>query len=374
MTLRDYTSMKEYKYIIIGAGICGCATAYELSKYSKDILLVDKNSDVATGASGAAGAFLSPLLGKPNSFKDLVTKSLKYATEFYKESFKEFIENCGTLRIPKDEKDKEKFDSYKPYMDFEYKEQDGGCYFDIGSVVKSYDICKKMIEGIETQFSYEAKGIYFNDKKWIINNEICCENLILATGHENELLDENYLQIRAVWGRRIDITSTTNTSINYHKACSVSKSYVDENGLSYLSIGATHHREKTGVEKIEENHQNLLQKANDIVNLENVKIVKDYVGARSCSVDYFPMIGSIIDGKKTLQEFPYLIHGTHVEEKRFIRYNNIFIINGVGGRGFVLAPFLAKQLVKHILYGDKITKDLTTDRLFKRSVKKREFE
>ena len=44
---------------------------------------IDKNEDVAFGASGAAGAFLSPLLGKPNKFKDLVTNALKFSMTYY---------------------------------------------------------------------------------------------------------------------------------------------------------------------------------------------------------------------------------------------------------------------------------------------------
>ncbi len=74
---------KKFDYVVIGAGIAGCSLAYFLSKYSKSILLIDRNSQVAFGASGAAGAFLSPLLGKPNDFKDLVTKSLIFSTNFF---------------------------------------------------------------------------------------------------------------------------------------------------------------------------------------------------------------------------------------------------------------------------------------------------
>ena len=75
---------KEFDYIIIGAGIAGCCIAHFLSKYSKSILLIDKNEKVAFGASGAAGAFLSPLLGKPNDFKDLIKEALIFSTQFYK--------------------------------------------------------------------------------------------------------------------------------------------------------------------------------------------------------------------------------------------------------------------------------------------------
>ena len=75
--------MKEFENVIIGAGIAGCSIAHFLKKYSNSILLIDKNEDVAFGASGAAGAFLSPLLGKSNPFKELVTKALIFFFFFY---------------------------------------------------------------------------------------------------------------------------------------------------------------------------------------------------------------------------------------------------------------------------------------------------
>ena len=112
---------QEFDYVIVGAGIAGCSLAHFLSKYSKSVLLIDKNEDVAFGASGAAGAFLSPLLGKPNKFKDLVTNALKFSMTYYKKYFSEDLINCGTCRIPKNSEDEEKFQSYIPYMDFEYK-------------------------------------------------------------------------------------------------------------------------------------------------------------------------------------------------------------------------------------------------------------
>ena len=52
---------QEFDYVIVGSGIAGCSLAHFLSKYSKSVLLIDKNEDVAFGASGAAEAFLSPL-------------------------------------------------------------------------------------------------------------------------------------------------------------------------------------------------------------------------------------------------------------------------------------------------------------------------
>lgn len=361
--------MNNYDYIIVGAGICGCSVAYELSQYNKNILLVDRCSDVAQGASGAAGAFLSPLLGKPNLFKDLVTTSLKYSTQFYQKNFQTEIDTCGTTRIPKNSSEEEKFQSYIPYMDFDFTKDKDGYFFEIGSVVDSFALCKNMTKNVQTKFNYEVENLEYQDDFWIINDELKAKNIILTTGYEINLIDEFYINIRAVWGRRIDIETSTKVPYNYHKACSVSKSFVNKDNY-LVSIGATHHREKIDVDNIEQNHQELLEKAADIIKLEEIKIVKDYCGARASSVDYFPMVGQIINSKQTLKEFPYLKNGTNVESKRFTRYENLFMLNGVGGRGFVLSPYLAKQLVDSIIKDIKIDENILVDRLFKREVRK----
>jgi len=370
--------MDSYNYIIIGAGIAGCSVSYELaSRGEKNILLIDKNSSVSGGASGAAGAFLSPLLGKPNRLKDLVTKSLRYSTNFYLTKFNFLISNCGTTRIPKNEEDEKKFEQYIPYMDFRYTKDEKGYFFSIGSVVSSIGMCKAMstcfsstTKKIKTKFDYEVKSIKYDGEYWYLDDQIKTKKLILTTGATNDLLDQFYLNIRAVWGRRIDITTSTNLDHNYHKSCSISKSFkVDDNSYR-VSIGATHHRRYEEILDKTKEHELLLQRANDIVKLEDINIIKEYMGARACSNDYLPIVGEIIDSKKTIDEFPHLKNGTYVNSSRFTRFENLYILNGVGGRGFVLSPYLAKQLVDNILDGVPIDEDITTDRLFIREVKR----
>ena len=364
--------MKSYEYIIVGAGISGCSTAYELSKHSDSILIIDKNSGIAQGASGAAGAFLSPLLGKPNLFKDLVSKSLEYSTKFYKKNFLTHINNCGTTRIPQNEKDEKKFQEYIPYMDFPYIKEKEGYFFPIGSVVDSSNVCKSMIHSslIEKKFNYEVISIENVNGMWIINNEIQAQNIIFTTGSDVSLIDQFYLNIRGVWGQRIDISTTSSFAHNYHKACSISQSKILNKEKYFVSIGATHHRNKEDIRNTLENTNELLNKANDIKKLKDVEVLNHYIGARACSNDYFPVVGSIIDSKKTLEEFPYLINGTHVESKRFSRVKNGYILTGLGGRGFVLAPYLAKLLVENIINNKEIESGISVDRLFKREVKR----
>ncbi len=380
---------KTFDYIIVGAGIAGCSTAYFLSKYNKNILLIDRNCDVAQGASGVAGAFLSPLLGKANPFKDLVTKALKFSTSFYKKNIPSEIYNCGVVRIPKNDEDRKKFESYKSHMDFEYKEEDDGYFFDIGSQVNSYNICKFLSSDIEKLFKYEVKNIEKEGEYWLLNKELKTKNLILSTGADISLIDEKYFGIRAVWGQKIDVLTNTNVEKNYHKASSLSFSR-KKGDKNLISIGATHHRididlktcnccikkdessfnHEYGIKRLKEDCQTLLKNANDIKKLDDVEIIDMKIGARASSVDYFPMLGKLIDSSSTIKEYPHLVNGSFIKDEMLKSYDNLYVINGVGGRGFVLSPYLANMLVENIINGTEIDKNVITHRLFKRWVKK----
>lgn len=385
---------KEYEYIIIGAGIAGCSTAYFLSKYSDSVLLIDKNSDIAQGASGAAGAFLSPLLGKPNKFKDLVTKALNFSTKFYLENIPSEITNCGTLRIPKNQEDKDKFESYKPYMDFPYEIQEEGCFFEIGSQVNVYNVCSFLSKNIEKLFDFDVYLIKKEENYWFINKKLKAKNLILTTGADIELIQEEYFNIRAVWGQKIDILTSTKVEKNYHKACSVSSSKTLKDQKKYLvSIGATHHRfecdkqddcniciKGANINKTTSHNytidisnndtKELLEKANDILILDEVEVVDVKVGARASSIDYFPMVGKLIDSKASIEKYPHLKNGSHIKNEMLKTIDNLYVLNGVGGRGFVLSPYLANQLVELIVNKKNLEEDISTHRLFKRWVKK----
>ena len=77
-----------------------------------------------------------------------------------------------------------------------------------------------------------------------------------------------------------------------------------------------------------------------------------------------------IKSAKTIEKFPSLKFGRKIEAKHYQFYENISIINGMGGRGFVLAPFIAKKLVDFLINNKEIEKELLPDRFFNRWVKR----
>ena len=201
------------------------------------------------------------------------------------------------------------------------------------------------------------------------------------------MIEEKYFDLRAVWGQKIDISTSTNIEINYHKECSLAKSKDN-----ITSIGATHHRfEKNQIKgsydlKLKNinnlNHDDytktimqndideLLKKANDIKKLENIKIIDIKIGARASSIDYFPMVGKLIDSKKSFEKYPHLKNGFQIKNENLEMIENLYVLNGVGGRGFVLSLYLANKLVENIVNGSQLEEDYENFRLFNRWAKK----
>jgi len=72
-----------YDLVVVGAGIAGCAMANYAFNRGKRVLIIDRASTPATGGSGAAGAFISPKLGKESPLLNLINLAYKYSSKFY---------------------------------------------------------------------------------------------------------------------------------------------------------------------------------------------------------------------------------------------------------------------------------------------------
>jgi glycine/D-amino acid oxidase-like deaminating enzyme len=92
---------------VIGAGIAGCALAYELSKYGCDVTLIDAK-EVGSGASSVPLALLNPHRGRTARATELDKAGLKSMWELKQEleglGFDSGLYQTGVLRIASSER------------------------------------------------------------------------------------------------------------------------------------------------------------------------------------------------------------------------------------------------------------------------------
>ncbi len=367
-----------YDFGIIGAGAAGLFASYYLKSRGAKVAIFERSKSFPSGASSAAGAFISPMMGKPNPIKNTLNRAFKHSIDLYKENLPSTFLQSGILKIDKSEEDMDKNITLLKYCeDIKIKRVEnlagmniknspyGGYLFCEAGVVEVEKVANMLVEGCDlflgTSGTFEKKSGTFE----IEGKKV--DKLIIATGIDTDLIDEEYLKIRPIWGERIEISADNLPEISISKDVSISA-----NRAGKAAIGATHLRWKREGVASKESVEYLIKSAQEIYDLKNIEVVKTFCGARAGSSDYLPIVGKIVDGFKTLDRFPMLKNGTKIDSSRFIYKENIYIFNGLGARGFVYAPYCAKLLSDFLVEGKDIEKGLDTTRLFSRWAKRGE--
>jgi glycine/D-amino acid oxidase-like deaminating enzyme len=127
-----------------------------------------------------------------------------------------------------------------------------------------------------------------------------------------------------------------------------------------VKIGATHRRNCPQCKENPKETAELLNKAAEIVQLEG-EVVEVKGGFRAGTRDFFPVVGPILDWEETLRLNPKIVKGEPLRTP--ISYPDLYIINGMGGRGFSNAVLTARLLLDHISKGTSILDRLHPARL-----------
>lgn len=372
-----------YDIAIIGAGINGSCVAYEFGQAGKSVAIFDTDA-IAGGGSGAAGAFISPKFSKAGELKKLINDAFIYSMQFYEQKLPQHFKKSSLIHLAKDEQDGETLEYYKKHTDLELenptkesleKLNPDALEFGYVSMQTGVVDAQKMCEALCAKakfFREEVTSLVYDEDMWIINETYSAREVVLATGAYKQLLPEPYIQLRGVWGHRIDVKTSTKNENTLHQYVSISTS--DKEGV--LAIGATHdvHYHPQSAKEpydIEAGRAELLAKAAKTIKLEKIEVLKDYTGLRSGSFDYLPLLGRIVLSGETLACCEKQIRVKHPDFNQFLYYPNLYMINGNGGYGFVLAPYLAKMLREYVLEAKKIDERLSPARFFARWVKRK---
>lgn len=370
-----------YDVAIIGAGINGCSVAYELTQAGKKVMIFDMNS-IAGGGSGAAGAFISPKFSKGGELKEMLHEAFVYSMAFYEKNFPQLLTKAPLLHIAQNEEDASILQEYKKNTSLELLTPFSDILNNItpnarehenvslnAGIVNAEAICQALCKYSEF-IKEKVESLVYDEGSWSINEEYRAKEIVLATGAYEGLIKEPYMQLRGIWGHRIDVKTTTQNAYSIHQFVSISPS-----NKGVLAIGATHnvhYHPQTSQEpyNINEGRAELLEKASRTLHLENVEVLKDYTGLRSGSFDYIPLVGPLVISGETMQNRGIDFHTKKANYEEYSYYPNLSVINGNGGYGFVLAPYLAKILRENIMSDKKISQKLVPARFFARWVKK----
>ena len=349
--------MKKVDIVIIGQGIAGTLLAFELLKKGIDFLVVDNNhkhasSTVAAGLYNPVG-FRKPTLGfnvqnvlpfALSKYQEL--EAVLDAHFLFKRPYWKFFENYKTINNWEAKAAETKFNEYinLPLLKSP-----------ISGVLNELPYAETKFTGnVNLPHFLERSRAYLESEKRIINDELVeiitdvetevklskeesikCARVILARGHQEQ--DKKEFAYTTIGATKGDILTIKCPDLK----CDYTLSrgfFILPIGNDLYKLGATYDWEDKSYKPSESAKNELIKRFENLVSFP-YEVVLHETGLRPGAKDRRPLIGE------------------HPVQK------NLFIFNGLGSKGVLLAPFYANQLVNHIFEAAPIDDEVNVERM-----------
>ncbi len=343
-------------YLLVGCGLAGIAFAERALQNNKTIAVFENHSQ---NSSVIAGGLYNPVILKRfsevwksqeqidlvNHFYAGLETKLKQPFDFKIPIFRKLysVEEQNNWFVASDRPNLAPFLSskinyaYYKGIDspFGYGEVMQSGYVNTAALLAAYHQYLKDHRLMFTEtFDYNQLVIQ-NDG--IIYNEIQCKNIVFAEGfgiHANPFFSQLPLD-----GTKGELLIIKAPGLNLDVIVK-STVFILPLGNDLYKVGATYNWDDKTATPTESGKQELIANLKSILSLD-FEIVDHLAGVRPTVKDRRPMVG------------------THP------KYNNLHLLNGLGTRGVMLAPAMAKVLFDHIEYQLPLEKEIDIRRFKK---------
>lgn len=345
--------MKEVDYLIVGCGLAGVSFCEELRAHDKSFVVFD---DQSQQSSIVAAGLYNPVILKRFTEVWKAKEQLEMAWDFYEDLenllgvkldyklpvYRRFasVEEQNDWFNASDNPSLEAFLSPKviknenPAIDapFGFGEVHDTGRIDTSTLLNHYKLFLRTINSYSNEtFDYSLLSM---QEKSLSYKNLNAKFIVFAEGYgmvKNPFFE--YLPLNVVKGEVLTIKAP-DLKMDFILKSSVF--VVPENDDCY-SVGATYNWEDKTHEITEEAKNELLEKFENIIHCD-YELVNQMAGIRPTVKDRRPLVG------------------THSKHK------NMAILNGLGTRGVMIGPYVAKQLFLHLLKGQPLDAEIDIKR------------
>jgi len=362
---------------IIGAGIAGLTTAYVFSKRGWKVTVVDKHSNVASGASGNPVGLIMPRF----------TSDMNHGARFYTESFFNTVRWLNLLQkqtdfkhwhqsgvlhlIPESKLSKlRKLNFPKDFVtelnieeihtNYKIKASSGGLLIHQAGYVEPVKLCqflyKILKDKVDFQFLTEVNELVKVEDKWQLKCDdgiiINSENVVVANANDvSHFFSEDHIAIIPVRGQVSQI-SKAQLKFNLDLPI-VCENYITPEVNGEVILGASYDREKLTTELRDSEHLEIVSQMKNVLGdlFRDERLTKGRVSNRCTTHDRFPIIGPVPDWQYYRNSYVELKHGKPVENFPDAQYQSgLFLNTGHGSRGLV-SSYNAAELLFSMISG-----------------------
>lgn len=351
--LFTFTNMKEVDYIIIGCGLASIAFCEQLRANNKSFVVFDDNSQKS---SKVAAGLYNPVILKRFSEVWKAKEQLEIAILVYSKIEKQLnIKIDYKLRILRrftsiaeqnkwfTASDKPSLEHYLSLNLIKNTNTNIDAPYGFGEVLQAGRIDTEMLVNSYKQFliqinsffekSFEYDDIHFKDEL-IQYKDIQSKHILFAEGFG--VKKNPYFKNSPLAGSKGEILTikAPDLKIEYTIKSSV---FIIPLGNDIYNVGSTYDNDDKSNIPTEKAKEELLSKLRTFIKCD-FEVVKHVAGVRPTVKDRRPLVGRHLD------------------------YQNLYILNGLGTRGVMIAPYVAQKLFNFIEKGEELDKEIDVNR------------
>ncbi|MBN8430919.1 bifunctional tRNA (5-methylaminomethyl-2-thiouridine)(34)-methyltransferase MnmD/FAD-dependent 5-carboxymethylaminomethyl-2-thiouridine(34) oxidoreductase MnmC [Microbulbifer salipaludis] len=371
---------------IIGAGIAGAAAARALAERNLNVTVFEQGPAPGSGASGNdQGILYAKLSPKPGPNGDFNLLALQFAQRFYPTLCPHAVHFDGLLQLAQTEKEQQLqqqvvaqlgLDRHTPLAQPVTASEASvlagvpltapGLYFLRAGWLRPSRVCAALLDhpNIETRCNTRVTDANHRDGQWQLGVQQdpephAFDALVLCTANSNRQFAQTApLPLQPIRGQ-VSFAAATDTSQKLKLALCAEGYIAPENpgqGQSSHSFGATFKLKQTDTDiRAEEHEDNLRTLATllpDIADEFRSQPLRGRAALRAATPDYLPMAGPVAEWEALEATYhPLRKNRKQRIDQRTPYQPNLYVMAGLGSRGFTYAPLAAEVLAGWISGG-----------------------
>ena len=361
---QTFKAKKAKTYAVIGAGIAGLSLADKLQQQGRKVVLFDRQRQPCLETSGNPQAMIMPALTLNDSPEArFYLTAFLYALRYYD---KKYYHPVGVQQLAFSNKQKnwqnkliERFDLPEQLL----TKTEAGLFYPLAGWLDTQGHAQNMGQNLNYQQA-EIIKIDRDKEQWHMQGLdgaiYTTDVLILANGmNAKKLLNGYDLPITPKHGQISYFQA--NDSHKQIGACphiQLAEGYITPSWHGIQTLGATfdHIDEPIcyGAASTEKDHwqrNTSLWNGTDYEDyFKSLSSHKARAGIRATTADHLPICGAIIKQSQFRLDYHDIHHGKHWKQYPLPQaVENLYVLTGLGSRGFTSAPLLAESLCNQIL-------------------------
>ena len=362
---QTFKSAEQTSFAVLGAGIAGLSIAQKLQKQGKSVTLIDRQKRPCQETSGNPQAMVMPSFSLNDSIESrFYLSAFQYAIRHYSEAF---YHATGVHELAFTDKQQIWQDKLLCRFDLPeelVKKYKNGILYPQAGWLDTQGHAMSVFNQLHNYLQAVITKIHWHDGQWHLyaghNIVHSATTLVLANGiNVNKLLPKYEMPITAKHGQISYFKSADiDPQIANNHRLQLNNGYITPSWNGIQTIGATFDHianndwHKKPITTKDHWQRNILhwQSTPYADFFGTVQSHKSRAGIRVTTADHLPICGALINQDQFKKDYHDIHHGKHWQSyPQPQQIKNLYLLTGLGSRGFTSAPILAEFLCNQML-------------------------